>query len=50
MIAVFLHPLGWGAKRVVLMCGADSEAFYPSECSIGKRIKCGLSGSDFNLN
>lgn len=36
MIAVFLHPIGWGAKRVIVMCGADSEAFYPSECSIGK--------------
>lgn len=35
MIAVFLHPIGWGAKRVILMCGADAEAFYPAECSIG---------------
>lgn len=36
MIAVFLHPIGWGAKRVILMCGADAEAFYPAECSIGE--------------
>lgn len=36
MIAVFLHPIGWGAKRVIRMCGADSEAFYPAECSVGK--------------
>ncbi|KAG4073718.1 hypothetical protein HA402_000942 [Bradysia odoriphaga] len=39
MIAVFLHPIGWGAKRVIRMCGADSEAFYPSECSIGKTLR-----------
>lgn len=39
MFAVFLHPIGWGAKRVVAMCGPDSESFYPAECSIGKFLK-----------
>lgn len=35
MIAVFLHPIGWGARRVMVMCGADAEAFYSADCSIG---------------
>lgn len=43
MIAVFLHPIGWGAKRVILMCGPDAEAFYPAECSIGKIYSVCLS-------
>jgi hypothetical protein len=35
MVSLFLHPLGWGANRVIRMCGPDAEAFYPAECSIG---------------
>ncbi|KAJ6643200.1 LHFPL tetraspan subfamily member 2 protein [Pseudolycoriella hygida] len=44
MIAVFLHPLGWGAKRVISMCGADSEAFSPADCSIGWSLYCAIAG------
>ncbi|XP_055374568.1 LHFPL tetraspan subfamily member 2a protein [Condylostylus longicornis] len=35
MLGVFLHPLGWGAKRVIILCGSDSEAFNPGMCTIG---------------
>lgn len=38
MIAIFLHPLGWGAQRVIKLCGHDAEAFYPAECQIGKFV------------
>lgn len=38
MIALFLHPLGWGAKRVMALCGPDAEAFFPAACSIGCRL------------
>lgn len=35
LIALFLHPLGWGAKRVKRLCGPEVESFYYGECSIG---------------
>lgn len=35
LIGLFLHPLGWGAARVIKLCGSDAEAFYPAECHIG---------------
>lgn len=40
MIGLFLHPLGWGAARVIKMCGTDAEAFYPAECHIGWAAYC----------
>ncbi|GAB0094593.1 lipoma HMGIC fusion partner-like 2 protein [Sergentomyia squamirostris] len=43
MIALFLHPLGWGAKRVLRLCG-DSEAFYPGDCAIGWALYCAVGG------
>lgn len=36
MFALFLHPLGWGSKRVIKLCGSESEPFYPAECSLGE--------------
>lgn len=35
LIALFLHPLGWGAKRVKRLCGPEAESFYYGECSLG---------------
>lgn len=35
LIALFLHPLGWGAHRVKRLCGPDAESFYFSDCQIG---------------
>lgn len=35
LIAVFLHPLGWGTSRVKVLCGPDAESFFPADCSIG---------------
>ena len=35
MMSLFLHPLGWGASRVQLLCGPDAEPFYAANCSIG---------------
>jgi len=35
MLALFLHPMGWGAGRVQRLCGPDAEPFYPADCSIG---------------
>ncbi|XP_055700774.1 LHFPL tetraspan subfamily member 2a protein isoform X1 [Phlebotomus papatasi] len=43
MVALFLHPLGWGAKRVLRLCG-DSEAFYPGDCTIGWALYCAVAG------
>lgn len=38
MLALFLHPVGWSAARVQLLCGPDAEPFYAAGCSIGKDI------------
>lgn len=35
LIAIFLHPLGWGANRVKRLCGPDAESFYFADCQIG---------------
>lgn len=35
LIALFLHPFGWGHGRVQRLCGADSEAFWPADCTLG---------------
>lgn len=35
LMAVFLHPLGWGADRVKRLCGPDAEPFSPADCNIG---------------
>ncbi|XP_032590610.1 LHFPL tetraspan subfamily member 2a protein isoform X2 [Drosophila grimshawi] len=43
MLALFLHPLGWRAQRVQLLCGAEAEPFYPADCSIGISFYCGLA-------
>lgn len=45
MMSLFLHPLGWGAKRVTVLCGADVEAFYPAMCTIGWSFYCAICGS-----
>lgn len=44
MIALFLHPLGWGAKRVMALCGPDAEAFFPAACSIGWAFYSAVAG------
>lgn len=35
LITCFLHPLGWNAKRVRVLCGPDVEPFYTGDCQIG---------------
>ncbi|XP_018802193.1 PREDICTED: lipoma HMGIC fusion partner-like 2 protein [Bactrocera latifrons] len=45
MLALFLHPLAWGAPRVQLLCGADAEPFYPAGCSIGISFYCAVAGA-----
>lgn len=35
LIPLFLHPLGWNAKRVKRLCGPDAESFYFADCQIG---------------
>ena len=47
MVALFLHPLGWGAQRVISLCGPDAEAFYPADCVIGSSMYCAISGLCF---
>ncbi|XP_016928670.1 LHFPL tetraspan subfamily member 2 protein [Drosophila suzukii] len=44
MLALFLHPMGWGAGRVQRLCGPDAEPFYPADCSIGISFYCGGIG------
>ncbi|XP_017045158.1 LHFPL tetraspan subfamily member 2a protein [Drosophila ficusphila] len=44
MLALFLHPMGWGAARVQRLCGPDAEPFYPADCSIGISLYCGVIG------
>lgn len=38
LIALFLHPFGWGHDRVTKLCGKDSEAFWPSDCQLGVQL------------
>ncbi|XP_011205428.1 LHFPL tetraspan subfamily member 2a protein [Bactrocera dorsalis] len=45
MLALFLHPLAWGAPRVQLLCGADAEPFYPAGCSIGISFYCAVAAA-----
>lgn len=35
LLAVFLHPLGWGSNRVKRLCGPDAESFAPADCTLG---------------
>ncbi|XP_037947450.1 LHFPL tetraspan subfamily member 2a protein-like [Teleopsis dalmanni] len=44
MLTLFLHPLGWGARRVQMLCGVDAEPFYPANCTIGISFYCAVSG------
>ncbi|XP_034653727.1 LHFPL tetraspan subfamily member 2 protein [Drosophila subobscura] len=44
MLALFLHPMGWGAARVQRLCGPEAEPFYPADCSIGISFYCGVIG------
>ncbi|CAD7014967.1 LHFPL tetraspan subfamily member 2a protein [Ceratitis capitata] len=45
MLAIFLHPLAWGAPRVQVLCGADAEPFYPGGCSIGISFYCAVAAA-----
>ncbi|XP_067631175.1 LHFPL tetraspan subfamily member 2a protein [Eurosta solidaginis] len=45
MLALFLHPLAWGAPRVQLLCGADAEPFYPAGCTIGISFYCAVAAA-----
>lgn len=36
LIALFLHPFAWGHTRVQRLCGAESSAYWPSDCKLGK--------------
>lgn len=44
MMSLFLHPLGWSATRVQLLCGPDAEPFYAAGCSIGISFYCAVVG------
>lgn len=44
MFALFLHPLGWGTKRVKTLCSHEAEAFYPAECQIGWALYSAIAG------
>uniref|UniRef100_A0A1B0G0P2 Lipoma HMGIC fusion partner-like 2 protein n=1 Tax=Glossina morsitans morsitans TaxID=37546 RepID=A0A1B0G0P2_GLOMM len=44
MLALFLHPVGWSAARVQLLCGPDAEPFYAAGCSIGISFYCAATG------
>ncbi|XP_037813570.1 LHFPL tetraspan subfamily member 2a protein isoform X2 [Lucilia sericata] len=44
MMSLFLHPLGWSAHRVQLLCGPDAEPFYAAGCSIGISFYCAVAG------
>ncbi|KNC31146.1 hypothetical protein FF38_13934, partial [Lucilia cuprina] len=44
MMSLFLHPLGWSAHRVQLLCGPDAEPFYAAGCSIGMSFYCAVAG------
>lgn len=45
MMTIFLHPMGWGAPRVLALCGPGAEPFYPSMCSVGISFYCAVIGS-----
>ncbi|XP_065367416.1 LHFPL tetraspan subfamily member 2a protein isoform X2 [Calliphora vicina] len=45
MMSLFLHPLGWSAPRVHLLCGPDAEPFYAAGCSIGISFYCAVAGA-----
>lgn len=36
LIALFLHPFAWGENRVQRLCGGDSSAYWPANCTLGK--------------
>lgn len=42
MIAIFLHPLGWGENRVKSLCTQDAEPFYPADCDLGWALYCAV--------
>ncbi|XP_013119103.1 LHFPL tetraspan subfamily member 2a protein [Stomoxys calcitrans] len=44
MLSLFLHPLGWSATRVQLLCGADAEPFYAAGCSLGISFYSAIAG------
>lgn len=48
LISLFLHPFGWGHTRVKRLCGADSEPFWPSDCSLGM-LFCIHFSTEFNF-
>ncbi|XP_075165135.1 LHFPL tetraspan subfamily member 2a protein [Haematobia irritans] len=44
MLSLFLHPLGWSAPRVQLLCGSDAEPFYAAGCSLGISFYSAIAG------
>lgn len=40
-----LHPMGWGANRVVRLCGPDASPFYPGDCRIGSGLWMAIGGT-----
>ncbi|XP_055320866.1 LHFPL tetraspan subfamily member 2 protein [Sitodiplosis mosellana] len=42
LIALFLHPFAWGHSRVQRLCGAESSAYWPSDCKIGWALYCAI--------
>ncbi|XP_073812857.1 LHFPL tetraspan subfamily member 2a protein [Musca autumnalis] len=44
MLSLFLHPMGWSASRVQLLCGPDAEPFYAAGCSLGISFYSAIGG------
>ncbi|XP_061400736.1 LHFPL tetraspan subfamily member 2a protein [Musca vetustissima] len=44
MLSLFLHPMGWSASRVQLLCGPDAEPFYAAGCSLGISFYSAIAG------
>ncbi|XP_031641047.1 LHFPL tetraspan subfamily member 2 protein [Contarinia nasturtii] len=42
LIALFLHPFAWGHDRVKRLCGSESSAYWPSDCSLGWSLYCAI--------
>uniref|UniRef100_A0A8W7PBZ0 Uncharacterized protein n=1 Tax=Anopheles coluzzii TaxID=1518534 RepID=A0A8W7PBZ0_ANOCL len=39
-----VYPLAWDAPRVRTLCGPDSEAYSPADCTLGVSIYLGAAG------
>lgn len=45
LISLFLHPLAWDSKRMILLCGTEVEPYYLGDCSIGWAYWMAIAGT-----